>query len=80
VAHLTPFMEAEKAAMCRRRRDLSRRRERSFWRRSREMCTTSAKNIVGVVLACNTNDVIDLGVMVPCEKILERAKAEKADF
>jgi 5-methyltetrahydrofolate--homocysteine methyltransferase len=37
------------------------------------------KNIVGVVLACNNYEVIDLGVMVPCEKILERAKAEKAD-
>ena len=38
------------------------------------------KNIVGVVLACNNYDVIDLGVMVPCERILERAKAEKADM
>jgi 5-methyltetrahydrofolate--homocysteine methyltransferase len=38
------------------------------------------KNIVGVVLACNNYDVIDLGVMVPCERILERAKAEKADL
>jgi 5-methyltetrahydrofolate--homocysteine methyltransferase len=37
------------------------------------------KNIVGVVLACNNYEVIDMGVMVPCEKILERAKAEKAD-
>jgi 5-methyltetrahydrofolate--homocysteine methyltransferase len=37
------------------------------------------KNIVGVVLACNNYDVIDLGVMVSCEKILERAKEEKAD-
>ncbi|HEX3119219.1 MAG TPA: vitamin B12 dependent-methionine synthase activation domain-containing protein, partial [Candidatus Acidoferrum sp.] len=38
------------------------------------------KNIVGVVLACNNYDVIDLGVMVPCERILERAKAERADI
>ena len=38
------------------------------------------KNIVGVVLACNNYEVIDLGVMVPCEKILERAKAENADL
>jgi 5-methyltetrahydrofolate--homocysteine methyltransferase len=37
------------------------------------------KNIVGVVLACNNFEVIDMGVMVPCEKILERAKLEKAD-
>jgi 5-methyltetrahydrofolate--homocysteine methyltransferase len=38
------------------------------------------KNIVGVVLACNNYEVFDMGVMVPCEKILERAKAEKADM
>jgi 5-methyltetrahydrofolate--homocysteine methyltransferase len=38
------------------------------------------KNIVGVVLACNNYEVIDMGVMVPCEKILERAKEEKADL
>jgi 5-methyltetrahydrofolate--homocysteine methyltransferase len=38
------------------------------------------KNIVGVVLACNNYEVIDMGVMVPCERILERAKAEKADM
>ena len=38
------------------------------------------KNIVGVVLACNNYEVIDMGVMVPCEKILERAKLEKADL
>src|SRR4029078_5705851 len=38
------------------------------------------KNIVGVVLACNNYEVIDMGVMVPCEKILERAKAEKVDM
>ena len=37
------------------------------------------KNIVGVVLACNNYEVIDMGVMVPAEKILERARAEKAD-
>ena len=38
------------------------------------------KNIVGVVLKCNNFDVIDLGVMVPCEKILETAKKEGADI
>ena len=37
------------------------------------------KNIVGVVLACNNYDIIDLGVMVPTEKILETAIAEKVD-
>ncbi|MES2689103.1 MAG: methionine synthase, partial [Bacteroidota bacterium] len=38
------------------------------------------KNIVGVVLACNNFEIIDMGVMVPADKILERAKAEKADI
>jgi len=38
------------------------------------------KNIVGVVLQCNNFEVIDLGVMVPCEKILETAKREKAQI
>src|SRR3546814_13844633 len=38
------------------------------------------KNIVGVVLQCNNFDVVDLGVMVPCAKILETAIAEKADI
>ena len=38
------------------------------------------KNIVGVVLACNNYEVIDLGVMVPAEKILEAVKKEDADL
>ncbi len=38
------------------------------------------KNIVGVVLACNNFKIIDLGVMVPCAKILDTARREKADM
>jgi 5-methyltetrahydrofolate--homocysteine methyltransferase len=38
------------------------------------------KNIVGVVLACNNYEVVDMGIMVPADKILERAKLEKADI
>ena len=38
------------------------------------------KNIVGVILQCNNFEVIDLGVMVPADKILDRAEKEKADF
>ena len=38
------------------------------------------KNIVGVVLGCNNYEVIDLGVMVPCEKILAAARDQKADI
>ncbi len=38
------------------------------------------KNIVAVVLACNNYEVIDIGVMMPCEKILEAVEREKADL
>ena len=38
------------------------------------------KNIVGVVLGCNGYDIVDLGVMVPADKILEAAQREKADI
>ncbi|TAE84809.1 MAG: methionine synthase [Bacteroidetes bacterium] len=38
------------------------------------------KNIVGVVLACNNFEIVDMGVMVPADKILERAKIENADI
>src|SRR5207245_10218187 len=38
------------------------------------------KNIVGVVLGCNDYEVIDLGVMVPCEKILQTAREQHADM
>src|SRR5256885_3754472 len=40
----------------------------------------NGKNIVGVVLQCNNFDVVDLGVMVPCETILETARRENADM
>ena len=43
------------------------------------MSTTSARNIVGVVLGCNNYEVIDLGVMVPVEKIIATARAEQVD-
>ena len=38
------------------------------------------KNIVGVVLQCNNYEVIDLGVMVPCARILETARREQVDI
>ena len=38
------------------------------------------KNIVSVVLGCNNYEVIDLGVMVPCERILNVAREHRADF
>jgi 5-methyltetrahydrofolate--homocysteine methyltransferase len=79
VAHLTPFMEAEKAAMA-AAGEVVKAQGKILLATVKGDVHDIGKNIVGVVLACNNYDVIDLGVMVPCEKILERAKAEKADM
>ncbi len=79
VAYLTPFMEAEKAAMA-ARGEVVQAQGKIILATVKGDVHDIGKNIVGVVLACNNYDVIDLGVMVPCEKILERAKLEKADI
>ena len=79
VAHLTPFMEAEKAAMA-AAGEMVKAQGKIVLATVKGDVHDIGKNIVGVVLACNNYEVIDLGVMVPCEKILERAKAEKADL
>jgi 5-methyltetrahydrofolate--homocysteine methyltransferase len=78
VAHLTPFMEEEK-----RRLEAAGHAQAN---RGRIVLATVkgdvhdiGKNIVGVVLACNNYDVIDLGVLVPCEKILAAAREHRAD-
>jgi 5-methyltetrahydrofolate--homocysteine methyltransferase len=79
VAHLTPFMEAEKAAMIAAGQAV-KAQGKIILATVKGDVHDIGKNIVGVVLACNNYDVIDLGVMVSCEKILERAKEEKADL
>jgi 5-methyltetrahydrofolate--homocysteine methyltransferase len=79
VAHLTPFMEAEKAASA-AAGEVVKAQGKILLATVKGDVHDIGKNIVGVVLACNNYDVIDLGVMVSCEKILERAKAEKADL
>jgi 5-methyltetrahydrofolate--homocysteine methyltransferase len=77
VAYLMPFMEAERAK--------SGVTERTY--RGRIVMATVkgdvhdiGKNIVGVVLGCNDYEIIDLGVMVPCEKILHTAREQKANM
>ena len=76
VAYLMPFMEKEKE-------ELGTQDEANG---KILMATVKGdvhdigKNIVGVVLQCNGYDVVDLGVMVPCETILEVAKEEKVDI
>src|SRR5271165_557709 len=79
VAHLTPFMEAEKAAMAASGQEV-KAQGKIVLATVKGDVHDIGKNIVGVVLACNNYEVIDLGVMVSSEKILERAKAEKADL
>jgi 5-methyltetrahydrofolate--homocysteine methyltransferase len=79
VAHLTPFMEAEKLAM-EAAGQVVKAQGKIVLATVKGDVHDIGKNIVGVVLACNNYEVIDMGVMVSCEKILERAKAEKADL
>jgi 5-methyltetrahydrofolate--homocysteine methyltransferase len=79
VAHLTPFMEAEKLAMAAAGQEV-KAQGKIVLATVKGDVHDIGKNIVGVVLACNNYEVIDMGVMVPCEKILERAKLEKADM
>jgi len=79
VAHLTPYMEAEKVAMA-ASGQVVKAQGKIVLATVKGDVHDIGKNIVGVVLACNNYEVIDMGVMVPCEKILERAKAEKADM
>ena len=79
VAYLMPFMEAEKAEMAAAGQTV-RTQGKIVLATVKGDVHDIGKNIVGVVLACNNYEVFDMGVMVPCEKILERAKAEKADL
>ena len=74
VAWLLPFMEAEKAGKPREHAG------RILLATVKGDVHDIGKNIVGVVLQCNNYEVIDLGVMVPCAKILETARTKQADI
>ena len=75
VAWLTPFMDEEKAT-----NPDQRSAGRVVMATVKGDVHDIGKNIVGVVLACNGFEVIDLGVMVPCEKILATAREKGADI
>ncbi len=75
VAHLIPYIEEEK----RRNKDTSAK-AKVLLATVKGDVHDIGKNIVGVVLACNNYDVIDLGVMVPAEKILTTAREEKVNI
>ena len=76
VAHLIPFIEEEKL----RAGTTSRSNGKVVMATVKGDVHDIGKNIVGVVLQCNNFEVIDLGVMVPCERILETALREEADM
>ncbi len=75
VAHLIPYIEAEKAL-----NDDTSAKGKILMATVKGDVHDIGKNIVGVVLQCNNYDVIDLGVMVPAAKILETARAEGVDI
>ena len=72
VAWLTPYIEANKNGN-------SRAKGKILLATVKGDVHDIGKNIVGVVLGCNDYDIVDLGVMVPADKILQRAKEEKVD-
>jgi 5-methyltetrahydrofolate--homocysteine methyltransferase len=74
VAHLIPFIEAEKQPG-----DVERSNGKVVMATVKGDVHDIGKNIVGVVLQCNNYDVVDLGVMVPAQKVLDAAKQEGAD-
>lgn len=72
VAWLNPYIEAEKVA--------GESKGKILMATVKGDVHDIGKNIVGVVLGCNGYEIIDLGVMVPCEKILQTAKEENCDI
>ncbi len=76
VAHLIPYIEEEKL----RSGDAGKNNGRILMATVKGDVHDIGKNIVGVVLACNNFEVIDMGVMVPAQTILDRAKAEGVDL
>ena len=77
VAHLVPFIEEEKKRLGQRD---AKAKGKVVMATVKGDVHDIGKNIVGVVLQCNNFDVVDLGVMVACETILETAKRENADM
>lgn len=76
VAYLLPFIEAEKL----KTGDAGKSNGKIVLATVKGDVHDIGKNIVGVVLACNNFEVVDLGVMVPAQKILDTARAENADL
>jgi len=80
VAHLIPFIEAEKAADEARTGKVSKPKGKMVIATVKGDVHDIGKNIVSVVLQCNNFEVVNMGVMVPAAEILAMAKAENADI
>ncbi|MFM7486171.1 MAG: dihydropteroate synthase, partial [Cytophagales bacterium] len=76
VSYLTPFLEEEK----KKSGEVGKPAAKILMATVKGDVHDIGKNIVGVVLACNNYDVVDMGVMVPAEKIIQKAKEEKVDI
>ncbi|MBS1647222.1 MAG: methionine synthase [Bacteroidetes bacterium] len=76
VAYLLPYMEEEK----KKYGHVQKHNGKILLATVKGDVHDIGKNIVGVVLACNNYEIIDLGVMVPCEKILEEAQKQQVDI
>ncbi len=76
VAYLLPYLDAEKAA----NGVTQKNNGKVLMATVKGDVHDIGKNIVGVVMACNNYEIIDIGVMVPCEQILETARREKVDI
>jgi 5-methyltetrahydrofolate--homocysteine methyltransferase len=80
VAHLVPFIEAEKAEQERVTGIVAKPKGKIVVATVKGDVHDIGKNIVSVVLQCNNFEVVNMGVMVPCSDILAKAKAENADI
>ena len=80
VAHLIPYIEAEKARLADASGEAAKPKGKIVIATVKGDVHDIGKNIVSVVLQCNNYEVVNMGVMVPCQKILDTARAEKADI
>src|SRR6185436_8924148 len=80
VAHLIPFIEEEKARLADASGEASKPKGKIVIATVKGDVHDIGKNIVAVVLQCNNYEVVNMGVMVPCQKILDMAREEKADI
>jgi 5-methyltetrahydrofolate--homocysteine methyltransferase len=80
VAHLIPFIEAEKAEEERRTGIVAKPKGKMVIATVKGDVHDIGKNIVSVVLQCNNFEIVNMGVMVPASEILAKAKEENADI